>query len=167
MSASHNPQDPTGSEHLHSVLLWWLVPIGLVVALLLVGFVTVSSLSSAGESDATPTAARKLPPHWTVKAGETFSQIAEKTGLSTTQLETFNPRIDPTTIVPGQRLKLRLHVPPPPRKPLGPRYWTVRTGQSFGSIAAKTGRPIATLLRLNRKLKPEALRPGDKVRLRR
>ena len=53
------------------------------------------------------------------------------------------------------------------RKRLGPRFWKVKQGQSFGSIAAKTGKPIDTLLRLNPKLKPEKLQVGDRVRLRR
>ena len=43
----------------------------------------------------------------------------------------------------------------------------MRTGQSFGSIAARTGRSIEWLRRLNPKLKPSELQPGDRVRLRR
>jgi LysM repeat protein len=153
----------------HTMLLWWLVPVGLVVALLLVGVVTVASLSGSGGSpeSAGASAPRNLPPYWIVKPGDTYSRIAQRTGLSMDQLETFNPLTDPTTIAPGQRIKLRLHVPKPPPKPLGPRFWTVRQGQSFGSIAAKTGHRIATLQHLNPKLKPEALQIGDRVRLRR
>ena len=79
----------------------------------------------------------------------------------------FNPRTNPSTIRPGQLIKLRENVPPPPRKPLGPKFWKVRTGQSFGSIAAATGKPIDRLIALNKRLKPEELRPGDRVRLRR
>ena len=41
--------------------------------------------------------------------------------------------------------------------PLGPRYWTVRSGQSFGSIAARTGHDIGSLQRLNPRLKATAL----------
>ena len=42
----------------------------------------------------------------------------------------------------------------------------VRSGQSFGSIAASTGINIVTLEQLNPKLKPATLQPGDEVRLR-
>jgi LysM repeat protein len=42
----------------------------------------------------------------------------------------------------------------------------VRRGESFGSIAAKTGQNIVKLERLNPRLKPTTLQPGDKVRLR-
>jgi LysM repeat protein len=153
------------------LLLWGLGAVALFVVLVAVSLMIASSL---GRSDAatdaaraSAAAARRLPPYWTVRAGETYAQIAQRTGLSIDLLETFNPYTDPTSLVPGQRIKLRLHPPPPPPKPLGPRYWTVRTGQSFGSIAAKTGHPIATLQRLNRRLKPTTLQPGDRVRLRR
>jgi LysM repeat protein len=147
----------------------WLVPAGLVAALVALSVMIASSL---GRSDAAPdahpagTAARGLPPYWTVRSGQTYAQIAERTGLSLDQLETFNPHTDPTSLVPGQRIKLRLHVPPPPPKRLGPRYRTVRTGDSFGSIAAESGHRIATLQHLNPRLKPTELQPGDRVRLR-
>jgi LysM repeat protein len=149
----------------------WLVPAGLAVGLVAVSVMIASSL---GRSDASPdgaragaAASRRLPPYWTVRAGQTYAQIAQRTGLSIDQLETFNPYVDPTSLVPGQRIKLRLHPPPPPAERLGPRYWTVRTGESFGSIAARTGHRLATLQRLNPRLRPTALQPGDRVRLRR
>ena len=163
-------QYPTGDQQHSTLLMWWLVPLGLVVALLAVGAITVASLSGAGgggsASGRAEAATRKLPPYWTVKAGDTYSHISAKTGLTIDDLETFNPTTDPATIAPGQRLKLRLHVPKV-RKRLGPRFWTVRHGQSFGSIAAKTGKPIGRLMRLNPKLKPSALQVGDRVKLRR
>ncbi len=155
-----------------TAVMWWLVPVALVIALLLVGLVTVTSLRGTGDGEDAADAgqapvARNLPVYWTVKRGDTYSEISQKTGLTVDQLETFNPRIDPTTISPGQRVKLRLHLPKRKPKPLGPKYWTVRSGQSFGSIAAQTGRPIDTLMSLNKKLKPELLQAGDRVRLRR
>jgi LysM repeat protein len=145
----------------------YVLPAGLgalVVAML------VAIAASLGGSDAAPAGdavSRRLPPYWTVHRGESYSVIAEKTGLSVEQLETFNPYTNPQTIRPGQRLKLRLHPPPPRPKPKGPMFWTVRTGQSFGSISAKTGHSIDRLRRLNPRLKPTMLQPGDRIRLRR
>lgn len=167
MAAYPGQQDPDQQGY---ALLWWLAPIGLVLALLLVGYIAVSALGGAGGSSEVSSASaarRALPVYWVVKAGDSYSRIVERTGLTMEQLEAFNPRTDPTTIIAGQRIKLRLHVPKAARKPLGPRFWTVRKGQSFGSIAARTGRSIDRLRRLNPKLKPEALRIGDRVRLRR
>ena len=112
---------------------------------------------------------RHLPVYWTVRPGDTFTLIAKKAGLSITQLEAFNPTVDPSSIAPGQRLLLRRHPPAPhaAHRPLGPRFWTVKPGESFGSIAAKTRISIVTLEHLNPQLKPAALQPGDRVRLRR
>jgi LysM repeat protein len=88
-------------------------------------------------------------------------------GLTITQLQAFNPDVDPLGLVPGERLNLWRHPPKPRPKPLGPRFSTVRGGESFGSIAAKTGINIVTLEQLNPRLKPATLQPGDRVRLRR
>lgn len=109
---------------------------------------------------------RGVPPYWTVRPGDTYAQISQKTGLTIAQLEAFNPQTDPNNLLPGQRLNLWLHPPPPRPKPPGPRYWTVRAGQSFGSIATKTGMNLTTLEQLNPKLKPTTLQPGARVRLR-
>lgn len=145
---------------------------GLLVLLLAIVVVVVTSLNAGpGGNQAQATDERaellsKLPPHWTVRRGDTYVRIAQETGLTVDELETFNPRTDPSSIQPGQRLKLRKNVPQPRPKPLGPKHVTVRTGDSFGSIAAKTGKNMLRLQRLNPKLKPTELQPGDRVRLR-
>jgi LysM repeat protein len=148
--------------------LWYIVPVAFLVAVLAVGGIAVSSLNTTEPSNGAAEAAiAKLPPYWTVKAGQTYSDIAAKTGLSIDQLVAFNPRTNPATIRPGQKIKLRENVPAQAPKPLGPKFWKVRKGQSFGSIAAATGKPIDRLIALNKRIKPEELRPGDRVRLRR
>lgn len=104
-----------------------------------------------------------MPPYWTVRPGDTLAQIADKTGVSVVQLQAFNPQVDPSTLLAGQRLNLWRH---PPRPPAPPRFWTVRAGQSFGFIAAKTGITLATLEQLNPHLNGATVQPGDRVRLR-
>jgi lipoprotein NlpD len=44
--------------------------------------------------------------------------------------------------------------------------YTVKTGDTLGTIAAKTGVPVARLQRLNPQLDPQALVSGQKIRLR-
>ena len=116
-----------------------------------------------------PATQRRLPPYWRVRPGDTFAGIAAKTGLSVDQLQAYNPTVDPLALSPGQRLNLWQYPPKPKRKPKppGPMFWTVRPGQSFGSIAAATGINIVTLEQLNPKLKASTIQPGDRVRLRR
>lgn len=165
---THQPHD--SAEDDQGLPLHVLVPAGLVALLLAMIVVIITSLGGSESGDgasARDAAVRKLPPYWRVKRGQTYAQIAEKTGLSVEQLETFNPETDPNTLLPGTLVKLRLRVPPPKPKPKGPLFWTVRTGQSYGTIAAKTGHSIIKLQKLNPKLKASELQPGDRVRLRR
>ncbi|MEA2127522.1 MAG: hypothetical protein QOJ85_413 [Solirubrobacteraceae bacterium] len=164
-----NGADP-GTNGVRDDAPWMRYVLPAVVAALVVAMI-VAIVTTLGASDpsADPgsAASRRLPPYWTVHDGDSYSVIAEKTGLSVDQLETFNPYTNPQTIRPGQRLKLRLHMPPPKPKPKGPMFWTVRTGQSFGYIAAKTGHSIVRLRKLNPHLKATTLQPGDRMRLRR
>lgn len=164
------PSGPNGVEHDRRVGPY--LVIGALVALFLaIVAVAVTSLG-AGEPPARTTdderaaKLRDLPVYWKVKRGDTYVRIAQKTGLTIEELERFNPYVDPSTIQPGQRLKLRAKVPKPKRKPVGPKWYTLKAGDSYGSIAAETGKNITRLQRLNPKLKATALQPGDKVRLR-
>lgn len=114
-------------------------------------------------------AARRLPPYWTVRPGDTLAQISAETGVSVDLLQAYNPTVNPLALAPGERLNLWRTPPKPPaakRNAPGPMFWMVRSGQSFGSIAASTGINIVTLEQLNPKLKPATLQPGDEVRLR-
>lgn len=149
--------------------VWYLVAVGVVAGFLTVGLLAVSALNGLGK-DPPPAGAAvdgKAALLWTVRAGDTFSSIAAQSGLSIDQLQAFNPRTDPAELVPGQRVKLVERLPKVKPKPLGPRFWKVRRGQSFGSIAASTGKSMATLRRLNPKVKAAELQPGDRIRLRR
>ncbi len=56
---------------------------------------------SGGDSE------RKGPRRYTVRAGDTPSAIAERTGVPLETILELNPDLDPQTLSPGQRLKLR------------------------------------------------------------
>lgn len=160
---SRHLQPPQGNERLVYMLFAFLA---VVVAILMV--IAITSIGGgSSRAGAEATAASRLPPYWTVRGGQTYAEIAEQTGLSVSDLETFNPRVNPASIMPGQRLKLRARVPPPPPKPKGPEFWKVRSGQTLASIADKAGRNVFELRRLNPGLTPTELQPGDRVRLRR
>jgi LysM repeat protein len=126
--------------------------------------------SRAGTHASRAAAHRRLPPYWIVRPGESLAEIAANTGLSVDQLQAYNPIVNPLALPPGVRLNLWQHPPKPHKsrpKPPGPMFWTVRPGQSFGSIAAATGINIVTLEELNPKLKPTSVQPGNRVRLHR
>jgi LysM repeat protein len=169
-SLPHAPHRASGAgpDSRHAV---YLAAVGLSV--LFLAIVVVAATTLTGPDAATSTAQARaqkldrLPVYWKVHTGDSYDEIAAKTGLTVDELETFNPHVDPGAIVPGQRIKLRLHVPKPKPKPLGPRTHTVRTGETFASIARKTGHSMLALQRLNPKLRANALQPGARIRLRR
>ncbi len=148
----------------------YLAPVALVVVAIACVVVAVSPRGSSGPhsrgSVASQAPGPSVPPYWTVRPGDTYTLISLKTGLTVAQLEAFNPNADQMSLIPGERLNLWAHPPAPRPKPLGPLFWTVRSGQSFGSIAAQTSISIATLEALNPRLQATNLQPGDQVRLR-
>jgi LysM repeat protein len=136
-----------------------------------VAVVIVNSAATSGTHRTTVggahAAIRRLPPYWVVRSGDTYSEISAKTGLSIAELEAFNPNADPLAIAPGERLNLWAHPPRPRPKPPAPKFWTVRPGDSFGLIAARTGISLSELELLNPQLMKRTLQPGDRVQLRR
>jgi LysM repeat protein len=145
----------------------YLAPIALAILLAAVVVVVLVGSGRSGNRSTTSShaAARHLPPYWNVRPGDTYAQIAQETGLTVAQLEAFNPDTGPDSLEPGQRLNLWAHPPPPPKPPPLPMFWTVKAGQSFGSIAAATGVNLETLEHLNPGLAPATLQPGARVRL--
>ena len=97
-------------------LLAPLALVGFVIALLVV----INGASDDGSSDkkATPAAsatatpsrkqkARKQRRRYVVKAGDTPSGIAEKTGVPLSQIIELNPKLDDQTLTVGDKIKLR------------------------------------------------------------
>jgi LysM repeat protein len=52
------------------------------------------------------------------------------------------------------------------KKKKGPRFYTVKVGDTPSAIAEKTGVPLSTIEQLNPSLDPQALSPGARVKLR-
>jgi LysM repeat protein len=66
-----------------------------------------SSTPTPGGGDDAPAADSKGPRFYRVKPGDTPSAIAESTGVPLSQIMELNPDLDPQTLAPGQRIKLR------------------------------------------------------------
>jgi LysM repeat protein len=56
----------------------------------------------------TPTAVTttQTPRFWTVRAGDTFGVIAQKTGVPVATIEKLNPKASSTTLFIGERIRL-------------------------------------------------------------
>ncbi len=139
----------------------------LVLLVLGIRILTLETPSSPGP--------KTRAPYYVVKRGDVLSAIAQKTGVPVAELRQLNPDLDPLALTPGQRVRLRASAPPPsavdrararrrgPRRP----YYVVKQGDAMAAIAEKTGVPLHRLIQLNKKIDPEALVPGQRIKLRR
>jgi LysM repeat protein len=59
------------------------------------------------ETETTSRPGRRQRRNYTVRPGDSFGSIAERTGVSVEQLEALNPEVDPQALVVGQRIRLR------------------------------------------------------------
>lgn len=142
----------------------------LVGALLASAVINVTSggSGSALSQTGTAVATRSLPPYWVVRPGDTFDSIAGRNHLSASRLQLLNPLQDPTTLLPGQHLRLRVQ----PRvshvvRSVPPRSWIVRRGDTYSSIAARNRLLPSDIAQLNPAVNPAALVPGQRLELRR
>ena len=97
-------------------LLAPLALVGFVIALVIViqgansGSSDKTKATPAASASATPTRkqkARKQRKRYVVKAGDTPSGIAEKTGVPLSQILELNPDLDDQTLTVGDKIKLR------------------------------------------------------------
>jgi LysM repeat protein len=68
---------------------------------------SATDLPAATEKTTTAKKAKKSPRLYTIKANDTLSGIAAKTGTTVEQLQELNPELDPQGLVAGQKIKLR------------------------------------------------------------
>jgi len=94
-------------------LLAPIVIIAVAVSVYLIVHATVDNHHTVTHSSAT---ARKRhhkhkdahkPKYYVVKAGDTLSGIATRTGVPLSRLERLNPTVSPNALQPGRRLRLR------------------------------------------------------------
>jgi LysM repeat protein len=103
----------------------FLAPLALVAVVIALFIVVSSGLNgddkgtgtrnqSSGQPASSPTAngkkdkkSRPTPRRYRVRAGDTPVSIAEKTGVPLDDIMRLNPNLDPQTLAPGQRIRLR------------------------------------------------------------
>jgi hypothetical protein len=84
-------------------------PVALVAfAAAMVLVVATTGRSGPGSAAGTPATERQTGPRtYVVRRGDTLTKIAERKRVPLKRLEELNPTLDPQTLVPGQRIKLR------------------------------------------------------------
>jgi LysM repeat protein len=113
-------------------------------------------------------------PYYVVQTGDSFSTIAVKEGVGEALIRRLNPNLDPLDIQPEncvdliphgcRRLAGRSSVGHAPNGPKDP-YYVVRVGDNLSAIAAAEGVTLARLTRLNPRLHPNSIQPGNCIDL--
>lgn len=108
-----------------------------------------------------------------VQAGENLGNIATKYGTTVNKIMALNG-MSSTNIYVGQRLKIEstkagsstTTTPVATTPSTQVKYYTVRSGDTFGKIAQRHGKSISQLKQLNPRINIERLSLGQKIRVR-
>ncbi|HET7415381.1 MAG TPA: LysM peptidoglycan-binding domain-containing protein [Arthrobacter sp.] len=156
------------------------LPSGLATAGTSVGPVQTSVTPSSLVATRIPSFApmtRKAPSSHTVRSGDTVSSIAARYGLNTHDLLQLNGLRASTIIYPGQKIKLGSGSDEPREanqrqqsRNRGPSNgtsstYTVKSGDTISSIAARHGKSIREVLNLNGLNLRSIIYPGQKIKL--
>ena len=112
--------------------------------------------------------------NYTVKSGETISEIADRYGISSERLLALNGIRDPKGLQVGSRITVPTSGPAKPAKPAsaggsaspasrGPGNYTVKSGETISEIADRYGISSERLLALNGIRDPKGLQVGSRI----
>lgn len=103
--------------------------------------------------------ASAAPKRYTVRRGDTLSQIAAKHNVSLRSLAAANNITPESTIYPG--MQLRIPGGGSSGAPARPRTHTVRRGETLSGIAARYGVSVRDVMRLNNLKNANSIRAGQ------
>ena len=91
-----------------------------------------------------------------VRTNETLGGIARKYGVSVGALQAFNGIANPNLLFVGKKLKI-------PSSQSGEISYVVKKGDSLGNVASRFGVKVSTLTFVNKIIRPDLIRVGQKL----
>ncbi len=102
---------------------------------------------------------------YTVKRGNTLSQIANAYGVSVSHIVEINNIQNPNLIYPGEKLRITESTNTNLNPVIQKNYYTVQTGETLSGIAAKYGVTVSYLVNLNGIQNPNLIYPGQMLKV--
>jgi LysM repeat protein len=94
----------------HAPWARYAAPAAFLLAVTIAVLLVRSALDSGGKGGAPTTrptvTQRHAPRYYRVKAGDSYGRIASRFGLTVARLERLNPRVQPTALFIGQRIRV-------------------------------------------------------------
>jgi len=114
-----------------------------------------------------PASAPPKPPcsggfYYTIKAGDTLYNLANRYNVTVTDILRANPFIDPNNLQIGQVICIPGAVPPQPSCPGGTLH-TIRSGDTFYKLSIQYGVSLESILKANPGVDPNNLQIGQVV----
>lgn len=105
--------------------------------------------------------------YYTVKKGDTLSQIATKYGTTVSEIASINKIENPNLIYPGQILRILQNstIFGSESRGTGSITYTVKKGDTLSEIAKAYGVEILHIIELNKIENPNLIYPGEKLRI--
>ena len=101
---------------------------------------------------------------YTVRSGDTMFSIANAQGVSLSALEAANPAVNPNQLSIGQLICIPTGPAPAPGAcPPNTTAYTVRTGDTFFTLAQRFDTTVEALRRANPNVNPNALQIGQRL----
>ena len=98
---------------------------------------------------------------YTVRAGDTFFNLAQRFNTTVEAIRRANPGVDPDRLQIGQVICIPTVTPPPTTCPPGTTPYTVRAGDTFFLLAQRFGTTVEAIQRANPTVDPRNLRIGQ------
>jgi membrane-bound lytic murein transglycosylase D len=123
--------------------------------------------SMSVKTDTKPPATSGSYTYHKVKSGENLASIASRYGTSVKEIQRING-LNSTRIIVGQRLKVKGGSGQTTNNSgnTSKKYYTVRSGDTFGRIAQRNKMSISQLKKLNPGINIDRLNIGQKIRIR-